>query len=164
MSIFSNEIKLSADFQEGVKKAANNGSWDDVFDHFGSHFLSKVVFGGRYFYEHSYSSESMSFFKSMNLNIETAAKVQFANKLHLNMSETLKKYQSQTNLINSKQLLEKTATRGGEPQLNGSWVDWEKTVRNNLAPISYELTALSVLSPISLISTHLKQLQALTTI
>ena len=34
---------------------------------------------------------------------------------------------------------------GGEPPKNGTWVEWERTVRDNLAPISYELTTLSSL-------------------
>ena len=34
---------------------------------------------------------------------------------------------------------------GGEPPRSGSWIDWERTVKDNLAPISYDLTALTVL-------------------
>ena len=44
----------------------------------------------------------MSFFKSMNLDIDIASRVQFANKFKISMSDQLKKYQNQTNLINTK--------------------------------------------------------------
>ena len=87
----------------------------------------------------------MSFFKSMKLDVNIAAQVQFANKFHLEMSEDLKKYQNQTNVVNTKVESQKSSMIGGEPPVSGSWIDWQRTVRDNLAPISYELTTISVL-------------------
>ena len=34
---------------------------------------------------------------------------------------------------------------GGEPPRSGDWIDWERTVKDNLAPISYDLTAITML-------------------
>ena len=44
----------------------------------------------------------MSYFKSKGLDISIAAKVQFANKFGISMSDDLKRYQNQTNVINTK--------------------------------------------------------------
>ena len=60
----------------------------------------------------------------MNLDVNIAAKVQFANLFHLSMSEDLKKYQNQTNIINTKVETEKASMIGGEPPVSGSWIDW----------------------------------------
>ena len=87
----------------------------------------------------------MSYFKSMNLDINIAAKVQFANMFNVSMSEDLKRYQNQTNLITKKVQSTKYVIVGGEPPKTGNWIDWERTVKDNLAPISYDLTALTVL-------------------
>ena len=87
----------------------------------------------------------MSYFKSMSLDINIAAKVQYANLVHAEMSEDLKKYQAQTNVINQKVSATKQVIIGGEPPKTGNWIDWERTVKDNLAPIFYDLTAISVL-------------------
>ena len=34
---------------------------------------------------------------------------------------------------------------GGQPPVGGDWIQWQKTVKDNLAPISYDLTSLSEL-------------------
>ena len=145
MPVFSNEIPLTKSFQEAVKQASDNGNWRDFLNQFGSHFASRIIFGGRYVYEHQYSAESMSYFASMNIEVKTAAKVQFANAFDLSMSEDLKKYQNQTKLADNKVETTKRVMIGGEPPKSGTWIDWERTVRGSLAPISYDLTALTVL-------------------
>lgn len=43
----------------------------------------------------------MSLFTSMKLDINLAAKIQYFNKIGISLSEDMKKYQNQTNLINS---------------------------------------------------------------
>ena len=55
MPIYTNEIKLTNDFQEGVRSATNTGNWKDFVTHFGSHYATRVIFGGRYVYNHYYS-------------------------------------------------------------------------------------------------------------
>lgn len=145
MPVFSNEIPLTKSFQEAVKLAAGNGNWRDFLNQFGSHFASRVIFGGRYVYQHEYSAESMSYFASMNIDVKTAAKVQFANAFNLSMSEDLKKYQNQTKLADNRMETTSRVMIGGEPPKSGTWTDWERTVKGNLAPISYDLTALTVL-------------------
>ena len=92
--------------------------------HFGSHYTNRVIFGGRYVDQHSYTEESMAFFKSMGLDVNIASKVQFANSFKLSMSEDLKKYQNQTNVVNTKVETHKAYMIGGEPPVNGSWIDW----------------------------------------
>ena len=57
----------------------------------------------------------------------------------------MKKYQNQTNLISSKVETTRLATIGGLPPKSGDWLDWANTVKDNLAPVSYQLTTLSVL-------------------
>lgn len=37
------------------------------------------------------------------------------------------------------------STIGGLPPRSGDWLDWANTVKDNLAPVSYQLTTLSVL-------------------
>jgi hypothetical protein len=44
----------------------------------------------------------MSLFTSMSLDIKFAAEVQFYQKIGINLSEEMKKYQNQTNVINTK--------------------------------------------------------------
>ena len=34
---------------------------------------------------------------------------------------------------------------GGQPPVGGDWIQWQNTVKDNLAPISYDLTSLSEL-------------------
>ena len=87
----------------------------------------------------------MSYFASMNIDVKTAAKVQFANAFDLSMSEDLKKYQNQTNIANSRVETTSRVMIGGEPPKSGTWIDWERTVKGSLAPVSYDLTALTVL-------------------
>ena len=62
----------------------------------------------------------MSFFKSMNLDINVAAKVQYAGFFNVSMSEDLKKYQLQTNVINQKVQTTKLVIVGGEPPKTGN--------------------------------------------
>ena len=81
----------------------------------------------------------------MGLDINTATRVQFANFFKLSMSDELKKYQEQTNVINTKILTTKQLNIGGEPQKGGSWEDWERSVRDNLAPMSYDLVSITSL-------------------
>lgn len=77
MPLYSNQIQLNADFVEGVKFAYALGDWYEFIGHFGTHYASSVVFGGRYFLEHTYSEASMSLFESLKLDINIAAKVQY---------------------------------------------------------------------------------------
>ena len=102
MPVFSNEIPLTEDFKAYVKESSENGDWADFLDYFGSHFASRVIFGGRYTYQHLYSAQSMSFFTSMNLDVKIASKVQFFQLFKLQMSEELKMYINQTAIINTK--------------------------------------------------------------
>lgn len=57
----------------------------------------------------------------------------------------MKKYLNQTNVINTKVETTRLSTIGGLPPRSGNWLDWANTVKDNLAPVSYELTAISVL-------------------
>ena len=145
MPIYTNEIHMTEDFMAGVRNSTANGQWEEFVNHFGTHYATRVWFGGTSEFQHEYSEESMSYFKSMNLDINIAAKVQFAGHFNASMSEDLKKYQAQTNVINQKVETTKLAIIGGEPPKTGNWIDWERTVKDNLAPISYDLTALTVL-------------------
>lgn len=55
MPLYSNQIQLNEDFIQGVKQAYANDGWGEFIDHFGTHYASTVVFGGRYFLQHTYS-------------------------------------------------------------------------------------------------------------
>jgi hypothetical protein len=55
LPLFSNQIELSLDFVEGVKQSLQENDWDEFVEHFGTHYASTVVFGGRYLLEHTYS-------------------------------------------------------------------------------------------------------------
>ena len=101
--------------------------------------LTKIIFGGTSLYQHEYQQETMSFFKSMNLDINIAAKVQFASRFNVSMTEDMKRYQNQTNLVNQKVQSTKYVIIGGESPKTGNWIDWERTVKDNLAPGSYIL-------------------------
>lgn len=57
----------------------------------------------------------------------------------------MKKYQNQTNVINTKVDTTRLATIGGLPPKSGDWLDWANTVKENLAPVKYQLTTISVL-------------------
>ena len=87
----------------------------------------------------------MSLFKSMNLDISFAAKVQFFSKVGISLSDDMKRYQNQTQVINSKVDTTRLSTLGGLPPKSGNWLDWANTVKGSLAPVSYQLTTLSVL-------------------
>ena len=41
------EIRLTEDFMAGVRSSAANGQWEEFVNHFGTHYVSKVVFGGK---------------------------------------------------------------------------------------------------------------------
>ena len=69
---------------------------------FGTHFANKIIYGGRYVLQHEYAAKSISYFKSMNIDVKVAAQVQFAEMFSLSMSEALKRYQNQTKVANSK--------------------------------------------------------------
>ena len=81
----------------------------------------------------------------MGLDVNRAAQVQFLNKFSINLTNETKKYESQTKVVDVKVEAEKEAMLGGEPPQSGNWIDWQRTVRDNLAPISYHLTTLSTL-------------------
>ena len=55
MPLYTNEINLTEDFVDGVKQAHKLGDWRNFIEHFGTHFASKVVFGGRSVISHSYT-------------------------------------------------------------------------------------------------------------
>lgn len=55
MPLYTNQIPLSLDFTEGVKKAYADNNWLQFINHFGTHYATSVVYGGRYFLEHTYS-------------------------------------------------------------------------------------------------------------
>ena len=145
MPLYSNEIALNKDFIEGVKDAINNNNWNQFVEHFGTHFASSVTFGGRYFVEHTYSEQSMALFQSMKLDIHIAASIQYFNIIGMALNAEQKRYLNQTNVINSKVSTTRIASIGGEPPKSGDWMDWANTVKSNLAPVTYELTTLSVL-------------------
>ena len=86
MPLYSNQIQLNSDFVEGVKYAFLNNDWYEFIGHFGTHYASSVVYGGRYFLEHTYSEASMSLFASMKLDINIAAKVQYMQKIGAELS------------------------------------------------------------------------------
>ena len=92
MPIYTNEIHLTEDFVKGVHNSTANNRWDEFINHFGTHYATKIIFGGTSLYQHEYQEETMSYFKSMNLDIGIAAKVQFAKRFNVSMSEDLKKY------------------------------------------------------------------------
>lgn len=87
MPIYSNDIPLSRDFIGGVRESIVENDWSQFIDHFGTHFASSVTFGGRYLMEHTYTEQSMSLFKSMNLDIKFAAEIQYYQKIGLNLSD-----------------------------------------------------------------------------
>ena len=101
MPVFTNAIKMNDDFMDGVIETTNNGNWEYFTNFYGTHYTYQVTFGGRYVYSHSYTAQSMSYFKSKGLDISIAAKVQFANFFSISMSDDLKRYQNQTNVINT---------------------------------------------------------------
>jgi hypothetical protein len=87
----------------------------------------------------------MSLFTSMNLDVKYAAEVQFYEKLELNLTDDMKRYQNQTSVINTKVDTSRLSTLGGLPPRSGDFHDWVDTVKENLAPVSYQLTTISVL-------------------
>ncbi len=50
MPLYTNEINLTEVFSEGVKEAFKKKDWRNFISHFGTHYASKVIFGGRYVY------------------------------------------------------------------------------------------------------------------
>lgn len=81
----------------------------------------------------------------MKLDVEMATSIQYMNKIGVNLTDEMKKYQNQTNLISSKVEATRMSTIGGEPPQSGNWIDWANTVKDHLAPVSYRLTTISVL-------------------
>lgn len=57
----------------------------------------------------------------------------------------MKKYASQTKVVNSKVETTTIATVGGLPPSSGNWVDWVNSVKTNLAPVSYKFSAITTL-------------------
>lgn len=85
----------------------------------------------------------MSLFKSMNLDIAFAAKIQFFSKVGISLSDEMKRYQNQTQVIDSKVETTRLSTLGGTPPKSGNWIDWANTVKTNLAPVSYQFFTIS---------------------
>jgi len=81
----------------------------------------------------------------MKLDLNIAAQMQFMSMVHISMSEEYKQYINQTKVINTKVESTQLSTIGGLPPSSGNWNDWVNTVKGNLAPISYKLTAVIVL-------------------
>ena len=52
MPVYSNDIPLTKDFEEGVKNAFGNEDWKEFMNTFGTHYAHKVIFGGRYVLQH----------------------------------------------------------------------------------------------------------------
>ena len=138
-------MRLSNDFIAGVKHAFSTNTWNEFFEHFGSHYVTSVLFGGRYVLEHTYAEESISLFKSMKLDLNIAAQMQFLASAHISISDEYKRYVNQTKVINTKVQSTQLSTIGGLPPASGNWNDWVSTVKANLAPISYKLAAVIVL-------------------
>lgn len=138
-------MTLTQDFIAGVKHAYATNTWNEFFEHFGSHYVTSVLFGGRYVLEHTYAEESISLFKSMKLDLNVAAQMQFLTSAHISISDEYKRYINQTKVINTKVESTQLSTIGGLPPASGVWNEWVNTVKANLAPISYRLAAVIVL-------------------
>jgi hypothetical protein len=87
MPVYTNEMELSKDFIQGVKQSYESNSWDEFLEHFGSHYATRVTFGGRYFLEHTYTEQSMSLFKSLKIDLSVAAQAQFFMAASISMSD-----------------------------------------------------------------------------
>lgn len=81
----------------------------------------------------------------MKLDLNMAASIQYMTKIGANLTDEQKKYQNQTKFISSKVEVTRMSTVGGLPPQSGNWIDWANTVKDNLAPVSYRLTTISVL-------------------
>lgn len=57
----------------------------------------------------------------------------------------MKKYQNQTSVINTKVDTTHLSIIGGLPPRSGKMADWINTVKDNLAPVSYQMTTTSAL-------------------
>lgn len=145
MPIYSNELQLSNDFIMGVRQSFERNSWEEFLEHFGSHYATKVTFGGRYFLEHTYTEESMSLFKSLKIDLSIAAQMQFLMSASVSISDEYKRYANQTKVVNTKVETTSIATVGGLPPSSGNWIDWVNTVKANLAPVAYKFSAITVL-------------------
>lgn len=66
-------------------------------------------------------------------------------KLGIQLSQDLKRYVNQTRIINNKVSTTRTSNIGGQPPKTGNWIDWANTVKDKLAPVSYNLVTLSML-------------------
>ena len=81
----------------------------------------------------------------MKLDLHIAASIQYFKIIGMNLTDDQKHYMNQTNVINSKVSTTRISSIGGEPPKSGDWMEWANTVKSNLAPVTYELTTLSVL-------------------
>ena len=70
---------------------------------------------------------------------------QYYKTANITLTDDLKRYANQTNVVNSKVESYSLATVGGLPPASGNQKDWVSTVKANLAPITYKLTAITVL-------------------
>lgn len=87
----------------------------------------------------------MSLFESMKLDINIAAKIQYMEKVGMQLTQELKNYVSQAKFISSKVSTTRLSTIGGMPPKSGDWIDWANSVKDNLAPVSYKISSLSTL-------------------
>lgn len=81
----------------------------------------------------------------MKIDLSFTAQSQFFNSANISMSDDLKKYSNQTQVVNSKVESKNIAIIGELPPRGGNWIDWANMVKLNLGPISYRLSAITIL-------------------
>lgn len=69
---------LQDNFILAVQESYTDNNWTRFFGEFGTHVAYDITFGGTAIHHYEYSHESASSLESENINIEAAAKFQYA--------------------------------------------------------------------------------------
>lgn len=133
-------IKLNENFMNFIRSAQNktNGiTWRKVLQSFGTHFVEKVIFGGRTCFQYFLKARSLEELKIIGVDVSLIAKLVTVIDVTQNMSSL----NNQSNAFLNRVLEINQIYIGSEP--NSDWKKWQENLKNNPVPIQYSVFSLS---------------------
>ena len=139
-------LDLNSDFSTACLEALKGGKteWLNLFDKFGTHFVTSTVLGGRMHLRQEMKSENYQELVTMGVNIRAAAEFSYQS-LSGKVDSQFNKNTNQTNAFNSRVEKKKVIYLGGEPPKNQTWEEWFDSVQVNPVPINYKINPIEEL-------------------
>lgn len=135
-------MTLSDDFIAGVKKSMDEGSWVQFVEVFGTHYIYQTMLGGRMEMFTDFSEHSVQELRALDISVAEAASFSFA-KFTANESVNWTKHEQEIDYFDKKANSSTAVYIGSQPPPSGNWIDWQKGVRDQPAPITYKMWVLS---------------------